>query len=1778
MKHYIRPIFRTSLFVFLVAFFAGQTGFLYDSVAHAQDGTMPLTTTPTPTELVPTLTPQGDEADYSTPEAPGKMSPQLSNPSQPDGLNFSQAASAADVRGYWQFQNDPLLQNGLEDSSTYGNTGSNNPLNSTVFYKPGIGLKPVNGVSVPGLLGLKRDGIQLPIKVRESGSTNNSLLVSGNQITLEGWVKGAEYGAGNRHIIDNYLGYTLSILNGQPTVTFRGTGGWWTPANIPALSPYLWYYIVATYDGVTEKIYVNGQTKPEWSHNASGSISAGTGQVAIGGSGNGQAGSLFNGTLDEVRVTARALSAAEILANYDLYVSTIPVIFVPGFAGTELYNGPEDFSHLVWLNFAHLSALDDLILNDSGVGSLVTPNKVMRKVLNNFSVYDAFVRYLTATEENETGITFLHDYHGDAATPYILGNVGNVNGTDFDEVINYVAGQNIWLFPVDFRVDMRASATRLDTLVNDVLEKTGATQVNLLAHSQGGVVIREYIRTTNPSTGRPQKVNRLITLGTPYLGLPWAFKGLRYGDDFGLGINPLEIKKIVQNWPSAYALLPDALYFHFYPLGYLYAERDLNGDGLWELEVNSLNAMDQLLMQNSLPDFAPVGAATTHYNRTLIPQGLQFQDDGRAGWSAPAAREIGRDLIVGTGSCATGQILETMGQSHPYADIVPTNGDGTVPLYSADWGYGQPGDASDTAQVHFVSKSGLFRIEHKDLPDAFASDVGALLIGNPNQPADFLAAAADATCTKFDVKNSVLSVSDAYGNQTGTSPDSPDGVENIPGSNYDSFENNQVVMVPTDGTSYSVSIHGTQTGTFDLRLQNWQNSSLLNSFLFKDVPQTPSTTASLTYSGSGNAPVLTVDVNGDGSNIVEVQPSNITYTISGNVGAAGVTLSYTDGTPKSATSDSSGNYSLNVSDSWSGTVTPALAGYTFTPANKNYFYMTEDRVGEDYVAVQLATPTPTITPTPTKTLTPTPTATMSPTPTYFPVTISGNAGIAGAILRYDENGPKFVTADGSGQYSFSVQYSWSGVVVPVKTGYTFAPVSTSYNNLQANQTNQDYTAAPVTFNIAANPGNTRRLSVSSSAAQGNSASYSAAISANGRYVAFQSFADNLVAGDTNGYDDIFLRDLQTNTLTMVSVDPNGQPGNRYSGDMPSVSADGRFVAFLSNAGLVSEDTNNMGDIFLRDMQTGTTTRVSVSSSGQQGNASAGERMAVSADGRYVAFLAYASNLVSGDTNNMGDIFLRDTLTGTTTRVSVDSSGVQANSEADGSVSISGDGRYVMFQSDASNLVSGDTNADWDIFLRDTQTNTTERVSVDSNGAQGDGGSGSGLGSISFDGRYVIFSSDSTNLVSGDTNGVGDVFLRDRQTGTTTRLSVDSGGTEANGLSFFPSISADGHYVVFESFATNLVAGDTNATVDIFLRDTQANTTVRISLDSAGVEGNDYSDRPALSANGRYAVFSSYATNLVGGDTDGDWDVFLHENGLTISGNASAAGVTLSYTDGMPKTATSGPDGSYKLTVSYGWSGIVTPSLEGYIFVPINRTYADLAADQTNQDYEAVAIATNTPTPTKTAVRTITPTPTRTRTPTTTATKTPVTLRLTSAGAQDGWILETSETSNLGGALNATAATFNLGDDAAKKQYRGILSFDTGAALPDNVVITSVILKVQKQGIVGSGDPLAIFQGFMVDIKNGFFGTATLQAGDFQGAASKSYGPFKPVPLSNWYTIDLTAAKDYVNKLATNSGLTQIRLLFKLDDNNNAVANYLSLYSGNAPAANRPQLVITYYVP
>ena len=398
------------------------------------------------------------------------------------------------------------------------------------------------------------------------------------------------------------------------------------------------------------------------------------------------------------------------------------------------------------------------------------------------------------------------------------------------------------------------------------------------------------------------------------------------------------------------------------------------------------------------------------------------------------------------------------------------------------------------------------------------------------------------------------------------------------------------------------------------------------------------------------------------------------------------------------------------------------------------------------------------------------------------------------------------------------------------------------------------------------------MSVATSGAQADGRSFVPAISGDGRYVAFYSDASNLVDGDTNAARDVFVHDRQTGETTRVSVSSSGAEANGDS-FAPVLSGDGRFVAFSSFASnLVPGDSNGADDIFVRDRQTATTTRVSVAAGGGDPNYGSFSP-ALSADGRYVAYASDASNLVAGDTNSLRDIFVYDRQTGTTTRVSVDSAGGQADLESATPV-LNADGRYVAFSSFADNLILGDTNEGSDIFVRDRLTGTTTRVSVYAGDIEAEGDAL--RPSISADGRYVAFDSDDWDLVWGDTNDVFDVFVHDRQTGYTTRVSVDDSGVQADGPSYRPSISGDGRFVAFYTEAANLVPGDTNGAQDVILADRLSGAAKRVSLAGGGAEGNADSVRPALSADGKLVAFESDASNLAAGDTNAFTDVFLQD--------------------------------------------------------------------------------------------------------------------------------------------------------------------------------------------------------------------------------------------------------------------------------------------------------------
>jgi Tol biopolymer transport system component len=292
---------------------------------------------------------------------------------------------------------------------------------------------------------------------------------------------------------------------------------------------------------------------------------------------------------------------------------------------------------------------------------------------------------------------------------------------------------------------------------------------------------------------------------------------------------------------------------------------------------------------------------------------------------------------------------------------------------------------------------------------------------------------------------------------------------------------------------------------------------------------------------------------------------------------------------------------------------------------------------------------------------------------------------------------------------------------------------------------------------------TERASVSSRGAEGDGTSHSAAISADGRFIAFQSAASNLVRHDTNGTYDIFVRDLRLGITRRVSLGSDGTEGNGQSQN-PSISGDGRFVTFESSASDLVEGGVAEDDIFVRDLKLGITRRVSLSSDGSEGHGSIGFTAdippAISADGRFVAFSSTASNLVGHDTNGTYDVFVRDLKLGTTRRVSLSSDDAEGNG-ASYAPSVSTDGRYVAFNSLASNLVLDDTNGTADAFVRDLKLGTTRRVSLGSNGAEGNGNSFAS--SISGHGRFVAFYSGASNLVENDTNGAVDVFVRGRLT-------------------------------------------------------------------------------------------------------------------------------------------------------------------------------------------------------------------------------------------------------------------------------------------------------------------------------------------------------------------------------------------------------------------------------
>jgi len=403
-------------------------------------------------------------------------------------------------------------------------------------------------------------------------------------------------------------------------------------------------------------------------------------------------------------------------------------------------------------------------------------------------------------------------------------------------------------------------------------------------------------------------------------------------------------------------------------------------------------------------------------------------------------------------------------------------------------------------------------------------------------------------------------------------------------------------------------------------------------------------------------------------------------------------------------------------------------------------------------------------------------------------------------------------------------------------------------------------------------GTTELASLSSTGGQGDAESSCPSISADGRYVAFRSQASYLVSDDLNHCHDVFVRDRRTGETVRVSVASNGMGGDRWS-DQPAISAEGRVVVFRSTASNLTSAAVGFGEhIYVHDLVTRQTALVSISSGGVPGNGRSWGP-SVSGDGRYIAFGSSATNLAAGAAGGYADIYVHDRQSGQTERLGVRAEGApQSAPDIPGSIWYEGPAISADGRYVACKAMI--RNGRWDILLHDRNTGEAVRASAGPNQALAN--SDSSDPSISADGRYVAFTSYASNLVPGDTNGQPDIFVHDRQTRETTRGSVASNGGQGNGPAYMPAISADGRYVAFHSAASNLATGDTNGEADVFVHDRLTGLTTRVSVGVDGVEGDDWAFGPCISGDGRHVAFSSDAANLVPWDENGETDVFVHD--------------------------------------------------------------------------------------------------------------------------------------------------------------------------------------------------------------------------------------------------------------------------------------------------------------
>lgn len=414
-------------------------------------------------------------------------------------------------------------------------------------------------------------------------------------------------------------------------------------------------------------------------------------------------------------------------------------------------------------------------------------------------------------------------------------------------------------------------------------------------------------------------------------------------------------------------------------------------------------------------------------------------------------------------------------------------------------------------------------------------------------------------------------------------------------------------------------------------------------------------------------------------------------------------------------------------------------------------------------------------------------------------------------------------------------------------------------------------ALPVSLSASVGGHSVEVVSTSSSSAIADATCHHPSITADGSKVAFRSTADNLVPGDTNGVEDVFIKDIETGAIIMASTTENGEPAKGGSQE-PTISGDGSYITFISNAtNLTPGVSGGSLQVFVKNLQTGEVKLASANGQGEEGDG-ASEKTVISADGRFVAFSSNAANLVPGDTNGTLDVFLRDNETGSLTLVSASPEGQPGNGPSGYNYgpSISADGRYVAFGSGAANLLPSDTDDVQDIFVKDTQSGGLELASVTQEGVKGNDLS---LGpTISADGSRVLFRTFATNLSAVQGERRSDVYLKDLNNGSLTLVSTDGEGQRIDKGGYDPAIAGDGMSAAFVVNTTTL--GIPVALDNVYRKDFNDGSLDLVSADDSGTPGNGGSISPSLSADGLSIAFESQATNLTGSGDSDIYNIFL----------------------------------------------------------------------------------------------------------------------------------------------------------------------------------------------------------------------------------------------------------------------------------------------------------------